>query len=149
MAAILGMAAPFAQAAVVDFELPDLEGKARKLSDYRGKWVVVNYWATWCPPCLEEMPELELFHNNHKDKDAVVLGVNLEQISPNALRDFVDGQFISYPVLLSGPKASTELGRVPGMPTSFLIAPDGKIVARQVGTVTAADLEGFIEAHKN
>ena len=76
-------------AKTVDFELAGLEGKRHKLSDYRGKWVVVNYWATWCPPCLEEMPELEMFHNNHKDKDAIVLGVNLEKIDAALLRGFV------------------------------------------------------------
>lgn len=133
----------------VDFELPDLEGKTRKLSEFRGKWVVVNYWATWCPPCLEELPELELFHHNHKDKDAVVLGVNMEQIKAEALRAFLSQQFISYPVLRSGPKFRTELGTVPGMPTSFLVAPDGTIAARQVGPVTATELEGFIKNYKN
>jgi len=149
VALVLLSTAFFAQAVAIDFELQDTEGKSHKLSDYRGKWVVVNYWATWCPPCLEEMPELEIFHNNHKDKDAVVLGVNLEQISPDALRNFVSEQFISYPVLLSGPKARTELGNVPGMPTSFLVAPDGQVAAWQVGTITAVELEAFIEAHKN
>ncbi|MES9935022.1 MAG: TlpA disulfide reductase family protein, partial [Sedimenticola sp.] len=50
-----------------DFSLPDLDGRTVKLSEFRGKWVVVNYWATWCPPCVEEMPELELFHSQNKD----------------------------------------------------------------------------------
>ena len=51
----------------VDFELPGLDGKTYRLSEYRGKWVLVNYWATWCPPCREELPELEIFYNNHKE----------------------------------------------------------------------------------
>ncbi|MEW8429404.1 MAG: TlpA family protein disulfide reductase, partial [gamma proteobacterium symbiont of Ctena orbiculata] len=68
-----------AAAETVDFELPGLDGKRYRLSDYRGKWVLVNYWATWCPSCREELPELEVFHNNHKDTDAVVLGVAMER----------------------------------------------------------------------
>ncbi len=128
----------------VDFELPGLDGKVYRLSDYRGKWVLVNYWATWCPPCREELPELEVFHSNHKDKDAVVLGVAMERIKKDRLQKFVDEQFLSYPILMMEPAASTELGRVPGLPTSYLIDPQGELAARQVGPVTLQDLEAFI-----
>jgi peroxiredoxin len=130
----------------VDFELPGLDGKTHRLSDYRGKWVLVNYWATWCPPCREELPELEVFHANHKDKDAVVIGVAMERIKKARLKAFVDEQFISYPILMMNPAASTELGRVPGLPTSYLINPQGELTARQVGPVTVQDLEAFINS---
>ena len=129
----------------VDFELPGLDGKTYRLSDYRGKWVLVNYWATWCPPCREELPELEIFYNNHKDTDAVVIGVAMESIKLERLQQFVDKQFLSFPILISEPAARTELGGIPGLPTSFLIDPDGEVVARQVGPVTADDVEDFIE----
>jgi thiol-disulfide isomerase/thioredoxin len=135
-------------AKTVDFELPDLDGRLHKLSDYRGKWVVVNYWATWCPPCLEEMPELERFHINHKEKDAIVLGVNLQMIDTSELKEFVEQQFISYPVLREEPASNTELGQVPGLPTTFLVAPDGHLAARQVGPVTAAMLENTIKEYE-
>ncbi|MCU7881994.1 MAG: TlpA family protein disulfide reductase [Candidatus Thiodiazotropha sp. (ex Lucinoma aequizonata)] len=138
-----------AAAEQVDFELQGLDGKNYRLSDYRGKWVLVNYWATWCPPCREELPELEVFHNNHKDNDAVVLGVAMERIDMPSLKAFVDEQFLSYPILLTKPTARTELGRVPGLPTSFLVNPEGKLVARQVGPVTLEDLEGFIDNKDN
>jgi peroxiredoxin len=129
----------------LDFELKGLNGKTYHLSDYRGKWVLVNYWATWCPPCREELPELEVFHNNHKDKDAVVLGVAMERIDPPRLKAFVDEQFLSYPILMTEPAARTELGRIPGLPTSFLVNPKGETVARQVGPLTVEDLETFIK----
>jgi peroxiredoxin len=135
-----------AMADPVDFELPGLDGKTYRLSDYRGKWVLVNYWATWCPPCREELPELEVFHANHKDKDAVVLGVAMERIKKERLQAFVDEQFLSYPILMMKPAASTELGRVPGLPTSYLINPQGELSARQVGPVTVQDLESFIKS---
>jgi len=132
----------------VDFELPGLDGDTYRLSDFRGKWVLVNYWATWCPPCREELPELEIFYNNHKDKDAVVIGVSMESIKLERLQKFVDKQFLSFPILISEPAARTELGGIPGLPTSFLIDPSGEVVARQVGPVTAEDVEQFIENHK-
>ncbi|HHH39016.1 MAG TPA: TlpA family protein disulfide reductase [Sedimenticola sp.] len=136
-----------ALAEAVDFTLPDVEGTQRRLSEFRGKWVLVNYWATWCPPCLEELPELEVFHNNHKDRDAVVLGVNMERIGSERLRAFVEEQFLSFPVLHTAPAPRTPLGPVPALPTSYLISPRGEVVARQVGPVTAEMIEKFIAEH--
>ncbi len=129
----------------IDFTLPDVEGKARSLSEFRGKWVVVNYWATWCPPCLEEIPELVAFHERHKDKDAVVVGINYEDIDPKQLRAFVEEYFISYPVLVSSDMAppSPEMP-VGGLPTTYIISPEGELMARQVGSITGDLLEKYL-----
>lgn len=128
-----------------DFALPDMDGRIHKLSDYRGQWVLVNYWATWCPPCLEELPELEMWHSESEGK-GVVLGVNLEDISRKSLVEFLDDQFLSFPILVAGgsPSADQLIGRIPGMPTSYLVSPEGKVVARQVGALTADMLNSFI-----
>ena len=133
----------------VDFVLPDIDGQAQRLSDYRGPWVVVNYWATWCPPCREELPELEVFHAGNEGR-AVVLGVNMERIEAGRLRTFVEEQFLSFPILVAGerPLASRLVGPVDGLPTTYLVAPSGKVVARQVGQVTASGLHGFIERYE-
>ncbi|MEE9358786.1 TlpA disulfide reductase family protein [Candidatus Vondammii sp. HM_W22] len=131
----------------IDFTLPDLDGKERSLSDFRGKWVLVNYWATWCPPCLAEMPELELFHNQHKEKDAMVIGVAMDDMDSKRLKVFLERQFISYPILQRSSGTHTELGTVPALPTSYLISPEGEIVARQVGTVTGEVIENYIKKH--
>lgn len=129
-----------------DFTLRDLDGKPHALSDYRGQWVLVNYWATWCPPCLEELPELEVFHSG-ADGKAVVLGVNMETISEKRLRDFVEQQFLSYPILVASesPDSSQLVGPVDGLPTSYLVTPAGDVVARQVGPITAKAIGAFIE----
>ena len=129
----------------VDMPLVAVDGSQHNLSQYRGKWVVVNYWATWCPPCIEEMPELQSFHDDHADTDAVVIGINAELISQGQLETFLDDYFITYPIYRSKPGESSELGLMPGLPTTFLVTPEGKVVARQVGPVTRDMLEQFIE----
>ena len=135
-----------AHADPVDFSLPDIKGVSHKLSDYRGKWILVNYWATWCPPCLEELPELVIFHETHKDTDAIVIGVNFEDVETDKLRKFIDNYSISYTVLRSKPGPSGALGAIPGLPTSFIINPAGEVVARKVGPVTGKSIEKFIAA---
>lgn len=132
----------------VEYSLPDMSGKMHSLADYKGKWVIVNYWATWCPPCQEEIPDLVSFHDSHKDTDAVVLGINLEDVGQEQLESFVDSFMISYPILRSEPLATTPLGPVPGLPTTYIVAPDGSPVARQVGPVTSKQLEDYIAGKK-
>lgn len=133
-----------------DFSLPDLDGQTHNLSDYRGKWVLVNYWATWCPPCLEELPELEVFHDTAGGR-AIVLGVNMEAIDKGRLRAFVEQQFLSFPILLAGeqPRRAELIGPVDGLPTSYLVTPTGEVVARQVGQITADAINSFIDNYQS
>jgi len=128
----------------IDFSLKDLDGKTHTLSEYRGKWVIVNFWATTCPPCVKEMPELSDFHDHHKDRDAVVLGMNFEEIKPSWMRRFMDSVHVTYPILPWGTLPATPFGLVIALPTTYIVAPDGRLVAHQVGPMTAADIEAFI-----
>jgi len=132
-------------AGAIDMPLDDVHGNKMNLSSYQGKWVVVNYWATWCPPCIVEMPELQAFHDAHVDQDALVIGINSEHIGRQQLQDFLEDYFITYPVFTSGPTQQSELGLIPGLPTTFLVNPEGEVVARQVGPVTRVMIEQFIE----
>ena len=133
-----------AATAALAFDVRDTDGKRHRLADYRGKWVVVNFWATWCPPCLEEIPDLIKFHNKHKDLDAVVVGVDYEDITAQQLAGEVTKLGINYPVMQADPSVNPSFGDVPGLPTTFLINPQGELVAKQTGPITATALESYI-----
>ncbi len=133
--------------AAPDFELEDLDGVQHRLSDYRGTWVIVNYWATWCPPCIDEMPALMDFYETHREDGVAVLGVNIEEIDVMELRHFVDSLLVGYPILLSGAHPPESMPAVFGLPTTFVVSPEGDIVATSIGPVTGADLEASIREH--
>ena len=125
-------------------EFQDIHGSSLSMEEFKGKWVVVNYWATWCPPCLEELPELEMFHDTHKEDTAVVLAFNTEaHLSVAELASFAEQYMLSFPIIPHHDD-NPSFGAVPGLPTTFLIDPQGEVVARQVGTVTAEMIEDFI-----
>jgi thiol-disulfide isomerase/thioredoxin len=133
-------------ASPIDLHLIDMEGKPLKLSDYRGKWVVLNYWATWCPPCLEEIPELVRFHDMHHESDGVVIGIDMEMLPPTILAQFVDDNLISYPIVPLVEEMPM-FDNVDNFPTTYLIDPKGIAVVKHVGAVTAAAIEQFIESY--
>lgn len=130
-------------AGAAGFTLQDMSGKTHRLTDYRGKWVLVNFWATWCPPCLSEIPELIALHNAHKDKDLVVIGVALDSTRVS-VTEFAGKSGISYPLVLGDRKMSGQIGAVEVLPTSYLYAPNGELVSRQAGEVTRASVETYI-----
>ena len=132
----------------VDMPLTAVNGSKVNLNQYQGSWLVVNYWATWCPLCIVEMPELQSFHDEHADKGAMVIGINAEDISKQQLITFLDDYFITYPNFVAGPTQQSELGLIPGLPTTFMVSPEGEVVARQVGQITREMIEQFIEKWK-
>ncbi len=127
----------------VDFDFKNLSGDEQKLSDYKGKWVIVNFWATWCPPCRHELPELSEYHLEHED--AVVIGVNYEPgVRDEKLKKFVDLYLISYPVTKVNDDIIKVLGEPRGLPTTIIISPEGDIAKRITGMVDARSLDKMI-----
>ena len=133
-----------ADAGSVDFSLPDVAGKVHHLSDHRGKWAVVNFWATWCGPCMVEIPELVRFHERHKDHDAVVVGVNFEEIETPALAEFIARMRINYPVVRAGDKPLLPFEPLKGLPSTFFVDPHGELAASHTGPVTTEAIEDFL-----
>ncbi|MEQ1663031.1 MAG: TlpA disulfide reductase family protein [Thiobacillus sp.] len=140
---LLALTVGWAQAA--DFKVTDTAGKSHTLSGYKGKWVLVNYWATWCPPCLEEIPDLIALHDN-KRNNLVVIGVALDYRNAKQVTDFAEGMMVSYPVVLGTPKIVNQIGPMQGLPTSYLFNPEGKMVAQQVGPLTREAVEIYISS---
>ncbi|MGH8751383.1 MAG: TlpA family protein disulfide reductase [Burkholderiales bacterium] len=126
-----------------DFTLTDTQGKTHRLSDYQGKWVLVNFWATWCPPCLEEIPDLVALYEAHRER-LEVIGIAMEYKDPKAVLEFADGLFMSYPLVLGNNGIAAQVGKVNGLPTTFIFSPAGKQVARHVGAITRESVEQFM-----
>jgi len=143
LAALLLLAA--GGAAAQGFVFKDMQGQAQRLSDYRGKWVLVNFWATWCPPCLEEVPDLVALHEAHKKTDLVVIGVALDSTGKSVV-DFVAKKHVSYPVVLGDYELAEQVGEVNALPTSYLFDPTGKLLSYQEGIVTRASVESYIKS---
>jgi peroxiredoxin len=117
-----------------DFTLSDLNNKRHRLHDYRGKVVLVNFWATWCPPCRREIPAMQRLWEKLKSEDFVLLAVDMAEDEETVFGfTFATGVEITFPVLLDHDGAVIESWPVIGMPTSFLIDRKGRIVYRAVG----------------
>lgn len=115
-----------------DFQLQTLEGEEVKLSDFRGNRVMLNFWATWCPPCRAEMPDMEKFH---QDKDVVILAVNLTDTEPTIkqVKDFVNEYSLTFPILLDEVIEVANTYAVQPIPTSFMIDSNGIIQFKTFG----------------
>jgi peroxiredoxin len=113
-----------------DFTLTDLQGKTWTLSELRGKVVLVNFWATWCPPCRKEMPDLEALYNRFKDQGLVILAISDEELGK--VQPFISERTITYPVMLDPGRKVNELFQVDGIPKSFVYNREGKLVSQSI-----------------
>ena len=129
------------------FTLEAADGKIYRLADLKGKWVVVNFWATWCPPCIKEIPDLAAFAKAH-NSDALVLGVALEYDDIAKVKAFAKKVGMTYPLVLGDKQAEGNFGAIKGLPTTLLYDPSGKQVFNKAGTVTRELLEDLLKQFK-
>lgn len=127
------------------FELKDSTGKVVKLADYRGKVVLLDFWATWCGPCAIEIPWFEDFQRKYKDRGFEVLGISMDDDGWKAINPFVAEKKINYRIVLGDDKTGDQYGGVEALPTTFVIDREGRIASVHVGLTGKKDFEDAIE----
>jgi peroxiredoxin len=135
--------------AAPDFSLKDENGKSVKLSDYRGKVVLLNFWATWCGPCKVEIPWFMEFEQQYKDKGFAVLGVAMDDEGWQAVKPYLSERKVNYRVLMGNDSVTQLYGGVDSLPTTFVIDKDGRIASAHVGLVGKNEYLGEIQALLN
>jgi peroxiredoxin len=128
-----------------DFVLKDQNNLPVKLADYKGKVVLVNFWATWCGPCKSEIPDMVKLYSQYKDKGLVVLGISIDD-SPEQLQTFMREFKMNYPVVQMRPEVEDAWGPFYGYPTSFIVARDGSICTKHIGPATHDQFEAEIKS---
>ena len=128
------------------FSLKSVDGEEIKLSDYEGKIIVLDFWATWCGPCRRGIPDLVSLQNQYKD-ELVVIGISLDQEGTVAdVKPFMEEYKINYPIVYGNQKVRMDYGNIQAIPTSFVIDTNGKIVDKHVGLVPKSKYEDQIKA---
>ena len=116
-----------------DFSLPDLEGNWQRLSHFRGQVVLLNFWATWCPPCRAEMPSMEALYQTHRDQGFAILAVSSDVQGAAVVQPFLEQYRLSFPVLLDPRGQVTATYGVRSLPTTYLLDRQGRVVSREIG----------------
>jgi peroxiredoxin len=124
-----------------EFSLESLDGKTIRLPDYHGKAVLLNFWATWCPPCKVEMPWFEDLQKQYGPQGLQVVGIAMDDASKEDISSFVKSMGVNYPILLGKESVGDAYGGIPYLPTTFFIDRDGKLVNRAFGLKSRSELE--------
>jgi peroxiredoxin len=127
------------------WELKDLDGKAVKLADFKGKVVILDFWATWCPPCRKEIPGFVNLQKKYGDKGLVVVGVSLDEGGTAAVKPFVQKMGMNYPVVMGDQKTVAAFGGIEAIPTTFVIDREGNVVTAHQGYADEATFESEIK----
>lgn len=126
------------------FQFEDVTGKKHALSDYKGKWVLVNFWATWCPPCLKEIPDLISLYEDRTD--LMIIGVAIDEASSDVVLKFAESMAINYPTVIGDRHIAAQIDDISLLPSTYLYDPDGNPAARKLGLITRDEIEEFIQS---
>ena len=129
-----------------DFTFTPGEGREVKLADFAGKVVILDFWATWCPPCVKEIPEFVELYEAYKDQGLVIIGISLDKGGVELVKNFAAKNKVAYPLLMADQKVTQEYGGISGIPTTFIIDRQGKLVDGVVGDRPKAYFEGKISS---
>ena len=127
------------------FILPDINGKMINFNDFKGEILILNFWATWCPPCREEIPNFQDLYALHKGKGLEIIGISIDQGGIMAVKPFVEANKISYTILIGSEEVTNAYGGIIGIPTTFVIDRKGNIARKYVGYVDKEVLEEDIK----
>ena len=128
-----------------DFSLKDATGQTVKLSDFRGKVVLLNFWATWCGPCKIEIPWFISFQQQFKDRDFAVMGISLDEDGWDSVKPYIAQAKINYRIMIGNDQIDKAYGGLESLPTTFVIDRGGKIASKHVGLVSKSTYESEIE----
>jgi peroxiredoxin len=131
-----------------DVLLEDTQGHIASFSSLKGKWVIINYWAAWCPTCVDEIPEFNRFYHHHKNDPIAVFGINDDDLSLKKQKKLIRKFDIQYPCLIHDPGKELGLGYIRALPATFLFNPQGKLVERLFGNQSEESLNELIEKNK-
>lgn len=126
--------------------LQDMDGKTLSMADFKGKWVLINYWASWCHTCLDEIPELNRFYNSQKKNNVALFAVNYEALPLNQQAKLIKSFDIQYPSLSVDPAQELALGDIRGVPVTFVIDPTGRLVDALYGGQSMGQLKEVVKA---
>jgi thiol-disulfide isomerase/thioredoxin len=130
---------------VPPFSVTDFDGRLRQSADWRGKVVLVNFWATWCPPCIVEIPDLIALQDKYRDR-VVVIGISEDQAPLPIVRQFAADRRVNYPLVMSTPELRTLFPGIVALPTTFVLDPEGRLVKKHVGLLTGREAEAMTRA---
>jgi peroxiredoxin len=146
MASVLAQETSVARTQAPDWKLVDLNGKIVRFSDFRGRVLILDFWATWCAPCRVEIPHFVELQKHYGDRGLTVIGISLDEQEPEVVKNFVKQLGVNYPIVIGSEKVAEAYGGINGLPTTFVIDRQGRIASEHIGYDDKATFEKEVQS---